>query len=868
MSLVVRIGANIDGFDREMRNFRRQVNDISKDWRAVGQEFQRVGSTLTRSVTAPLVGIGTASVMVGKSFEQSMANLQSASGASAQDMARLESAAMDMGRTTRFGARQAADALFYMSQSGKSVEESLGLLPHVSNLALAGNMELSKSAEMVMDSLNAMGYGVGDAERMIDLMTVASNNSHNSIQDLGAAFINGGSTAQQMSGGMQEYAAALMVLGNNGIRAGEAGTAMRMIMRSLTAPTDQAANMMNKLGLEVFDVHGNIRPLNSIMGDLQGVLSGMTEEGRANVMSTIFNAAQLDAATHLVNGANGSLLDMKYLLGDVSGAGGEMADIMGDTLSNRLGILRSNLENIGIMISGVLIPPISRLVEFITKWLQRLGELSPEMVALIVLVGTIAAAIGPLLLIVGKLITAFSQVSAVIKVLKGGMALKLAPFALKIGAVLAAVAAIGLLVYALIQAFQTNEEFRERIIAVFTGIWERVEPIVLGIRDVVVTAFEGIRDFISQHGETILAVAVRIFELIGKYVKLRIDMVVETVKFIWNGLATFWANSGEGIVSTTRAFLANVWQAFQNILRPIQAFAIEIIATIVEFWREHGEQFFQAVRIMLERVVEVFMTRFNKVLAFIQFIAPVIRLLFEMLWNSIKGAVEFAWVVITNVIRAGVEIIHGIVRIFSGIFTGDWSAIWDGVTRIFRAGADLIVNIISGFVQMMIGRLQGLGTFFSGTFQHIFDFLRNIDLRQIGVNIIQGLINGIGSGMQAVADTVRNVGRTITNGIRGFLGINSPSRVMIEVGEYTGDGLVKGLENRFKDIMDISQKMGALSVPNVNVANSMNQLSTIAYEPKKQPIQVVLNGRVVGEMLADDVQTAQNRNSARAWAFS
>lgn len=113
------------------------------------------------------------------------------------------------------------------------------------------------------------------------------------------------------------------------------------------------------------------------------------------------------------------------------------------------------------------------------------------------------------------------------------------------------------------------------------------------------------------------------------------------------------------------------------------------------------------------------------------------------------------------------------------VFVGIWNwltSIWNSiVTTVTNAGTTIWTNI-----QSMWGQITG--------------FLSGINLFDIGKNIIDGLINGISSMATAVFKKVKNISSLITDGIKDFLGIHSPSRVMMEVGFFTGEGLAQGIE--------------------------------------------------------------------------
>lgn len=130
-------------------------------------------------------------------------------------------------------------------------------------------------------------------EALVSLMAanggkMASSKSNTSVAQLGDAILTIGGTAKNLAGGTTELSTALGILADNGVKGAEGGTALRNIILSLSAPTDTAAKAMQSLGLEVYDAHGNMRPLNETFGDLQAALSSMTQGEQTQALSKIF----------------------------------------------------------------------------------------------------------------------------------------------------------------------------------------------------------------------------------------------------------------------------------------------------------------------------------------------------------------------------------------------------------------------------------------------------------------------------------------------------------------------------------------------------------------------------------------------------
>lgn len=122
--LVATLRANVSDFTKGMKDARDQINDLSKQSERLtkmGDSFKKTGKKMTAGLTLPLVGLATMAVRTGMQYETSMSNVQAISGATADEMVKLESVAREMGATTRYSASEASDSLSYMALNARAV---------------------------------------------------------------------------------------------------------------------------------------------------------------------------------------------------------------------------------------------------------------------------------------------------------------------------------------------------------------------------------------------------------------------------------------------------------------------------------------------------------------------------------------------------------------------------------------------------------------------------------------------------------------------------------------------------------------------------------------------------------------------------
>ena len=428
----------------EAKRISKELSNVSK----VGENLSKVGSTLTKKVSLPLAGVGILATKVGMDFESGMSQVAATMGFTADeikdsttqthaDFEKLKKAAKDMGATTQFSATEASEALNYLALAGYDVDKAVSTLPTVLNLAAAGGIDLAYASDMVTDAMSALGLETSEAENFVDKIAKTSQKSNTSVAQLGEGILTVGGTAKVLAGGTTELNTALGILADNGIKGAEGGTALRNMILSLSAPTDKAADLIDTLGLKVFDAEGNMRPLNETFNDLNGIMSTMNEEEKINVLNTIFNKVDLKSANALLANSGERFKELSGFIDNSNGAAANMADTMNDNLKGQLTILKSQLEGVGIQLAETLIPLAKDVVGHIQKLVDKFAGLSEEQQKNILKWGAIAMAAGPVLKLIGGGITTFVKVKSAI----GGVSKALG--ILKTGATLASTATAG-----------------------------------------------------------------------------------------------------------------------------------------------------------------------------------------------------------------------------------------------------------------------------------------------------------------------------------------------------------------------------------------------------------------------------------------
>lgn len=562
--------------ESKLKNFKAQMKALGNvKLRALGEKFKQVGSKMTAVgkglstyVTAPLVGVAAASVRAGSDFDTAMSQVAATSGKTVDEIGELRDFAKEMGSTTAFSATQAAEGLNYMALAGYDAETSMKMLPTVLDLAAAGAMELGAASDMVTDAQTALGLSTEETSTMVDQMAKASSKSNTSVEQLGEAILKIGPTARTMAGGTEELTQVLGLLADNGIKGSEAGTHLRNILLSLN--TDKVKDAFHEMGVEIYDAEGNMRSLSDIFPELSQAMDGLTNEEKTGMLAKLFNKTDLSSINSLLGTSAERWEELGTAIGDSTGAAGQMAETQLDNMHGSLTLLKSALEGAGIAISDVLAPYIRKLADFANMLVSKFNELSPATQKIIVGIGAVVAALGPLLVIGGMIMSAVGTILPMLPTLGGVLAGLASP-------ITAVVAGIAALVAAFAIAYKNSSSFRSSVGEIGSMLVSTFTPVVQSAVKMVKQLWKIIVDTATSVGNTLapaLKTMMPILKLIASFMAGRlkasftvITVAVKLLSAAIKGIAIVFAGVVQkvaGLVNSIKSKFNAVAKAFKS----------------------------------------------------------------------------------------------------------------------------------------------------------------------------------------------------------------------------------------------------------------------------------------------------------------
>lgn len=420
--LWVQVGGDTKEADQALDALNKRILDQ-------GKKLENAGKALSLTVTAPLVLLGKQSVGLAAKYSEAMNILQATSKASGAEMAALDTMAKDLGADLTLpatSASDAAEAMVELAKSGLDVKQVMGASRGVLQLAAAGNLSNARAAEIASNALNMFNLRGSETVRVADLLAAGANVSSAEVEDMGASLQMAGSVFAAAGVPIEDLATAIAEMANSGIKGSDAGTSLKQMLLSLQAPSDKAAELMQDLGIKVYDAQGSLLPFNSLVREFESNLTGLTQEQRNQALATIFGSDAVRAANVVLMGGADKFDEYKEKVTD-AGAAADLAASRTHGLSGKIEGMQTAMETAGLALADAAEGLVMKLLDGITNAANAFSNLDKEQQTTLTNIAIGLAALGPGLIIVGKLATAFVTVTTFAKtagVALAGMAAK------------------------------------------------------------------------------------------------------------------------------------------------------------------------------------------------------------------------------------------------------------------------------------------------------------------------------------------------------------------------------------------------------------------------------------------------------------
>ena len=579
--------ASMDSARQDLKTFANSSNDTGKRITALGSAANTVGTSLTKHVTLPIVGVGTAAIKMSSDFDAQMSRVQSVAGASGSQMETLRKQAIDLGASTSFSASEAAEGMENLASAGFSVNEITSAMPGMMNLAAASGEDLATSSDIAATTLRGFGLAASQAGHVADVLAQSANATNASVASTGEAMKFVAPVAHTMGQSMEEVTAAIGEMANQGIQGSQAGTTLRSAMVSLASPTKQASALMKQIGFNAFDTTGKMLPLNEVIGKLQNSTKNMTQQQKANTLSTIFGTQALSGMQVLLNEGQGNLQKLTKSLKESDGAAAKAAKTNQDNLKGSIEGLKGSLESAAFAIGKTMTPAIRSITDHLGNLVKAFNRMSPASQTFIVAVGGVVAAIGPALLIFTKTVEVMQSIHQAFTIVKDVKAVSTAISGigkafnvLTLGANQVMIAIYGIAIVALIiyKNWDKLAQYFKKAWAVVTGIFISAKNTIMG-------AWSGITGFFSGIWNGLKAIALAIWTEIKIGVSAIVNGTVADIRAIWTTLVNWFKSLGATLYAVGVAIFNFFKRGVVNVLTTTVAVAKTIFNGLVNFFK-------------------------------------------------------------------------------------------------------------------------------------------------------------------------------------------------------------------------------------------------------------------------------------------
>lgn len=718
-------------------------------------------------------------IELGQNFTSTMSEVSAISGATGEDFEKLEACAREYGATTVFSASNAAEALKYMSLAGWDADQSTSALGGVLNLAAASGMELGAASDMVTDYLSAFAMEAGDAAYFADLLSYAQSHSNTTAEALGEAYKNCAANLNAAGQDVETVTSLLEGMANQGYKGSEAGTAMAAIMRDITNGMKDGAIKIGETSVAVMDAQGNFRDLTDILTEVEAATNGMGDAERAVALSSTFTADSTKGLNLILNEGMDNIAGYEEELRGASGSAEEMANIMNDNLSGDVAAMNSAFEELGLKIYDALESKLRAGVQFITNGvipaIEWLGGHIPEVTIAVSGLGAVIAAMN------------WGTISSKIAMVKGALvklAAALGGVSLPAIAIIAVITAVAL---AFTNLWKNNEEFRNKITAIWDGIKTKFDEFGQGIVDrlnalgfefeditevmkavwdgfceVLAPIFEGVFQQISNILNEALDILTGLFDIFAGIFTGDWDMVWQGVQEVFGAVwdfvvATFenWISTFTSLADTVLGWFGTDWETvwtnvktfFSDTWNTISSFFSGILTGIKTFFTDTWNaivSFFSGILSGIYSSVTGTMTEIHDT--------------FTNIWDSITGFLSGAWETIKNIVTVGIMAVKEIISAAFQIITLPFRFIWENCKDTVLSIWETIKSVIGEKIDAVKEKITTVTTAISNVASAAWNAISST-----ASSLWEGIKGTIGSKIDAAKEKVSTATSTITS---------------------------------------------------------------------------------------------------------
>ena len=484
--ITIKLDADTTDLVKGLDHAARQVSGL-------GKTIEGVGTTLTKNLTVPIAAAAGAAVKNYAEVDKTMVLTNKTMANSADEAELLNKAMQDAASNSVYGMDEAANATLNFARAGLDAEEAASALAPAMNLAAGEGGDLDTVSAGLVATINGFGDSFGDAEHYADVFANACNNSALDIDSLSDSMSIAAPIFNAAGYSVEDAALYMGVMANAGIDAGEAANSLKTGFARLISPAKEGAEWLEKLGINVTNADGSMKDSVTIQRELHDSFSTLSESEQIAAASAIFGKNQMSKWIALINTAPEDVEELNTALQNENTTA-EMADAMMNGFGGSIEKLKSTLDVLMYSLGGLIAEYLTPVIEKVQGVVDAFLALDDETKDHIIKIAGIVAAVGPVLLIIGKVVSGISSVISIASGLIAAISAISAPVLIVIG-VITALIAIGVLLYKnWDEICAWAKKVKDQIVQAWNNIKEGISSAIEGIK----TKVNDMKNAVSQ----------------------------------------------------------------------------------------------------------------------------------------------------------------------------------------------------------------------------------------------------------------------------------------------------------------------------------------------------------------------------------
>lgn len=756
---------------------------FSKKMNEAGSRIRGVGQQMTAGFTTPVVsglGYATNSAINFDSQIQKIGPLLSNNGKITANVKKQLHEMSDESKNwaTQYGisTTKINAGMEEIVKRGYSAEQTMGAMPAILDASVASGDDFNTVMTVSTSTLEQFGLKVNstsgmlkNTQRVTDSLTYVANKTSAGFQDMGEAMQYVGPSANAAGMSLEQTAAAIGLMSNQGIKGSMAGTVLREALTRLLNPSAQNIQGFKELGINVEDFKNHSITLPEILDKIKKNTAGWNDEQKASAVAMAFGTEAQAGMNALISQGGGALTDLTNKTEHAGGTTKKIANQMNNTSKAHMKQFKESLKVLSTSIGEELVPLLTNAAKKLTSFVKQFSKMSPSTKQFIVNTALVAAAIGPLLVAVGGLVQAISLVSKGIGLISGS--------GHPIVAIIIGIATALVLAYKNIKPFHdaVNKLFKV-LKDVFNNVknWfadlpkqfhnavNGIDKWMSGVSKNFNRGISGIKKWFSNLGAKIGGVWNTVKRGFNKW----ITGAGQVGKQILNAILNVLKGFGKAVIYTlafpvglavimTRPLIKPLQNIIKNLINWIKGIWNPFInwfkntwKTVAAFWKNVWNGLVNWFKGILNNLSQLFHTVFGPLTGWFRGAVNGIATIWKNVWNGISSFIH--------------PILNGISDFITNVINGirnTWNNIWNAVSQFFSniwngmvSFVQPILHSISSFISSALNAINstwknmwnGMSSFFS----KIWNGIKNA--AQDGIN---GVINVINAGVDAI-DTV------------------------------------------------------------------------------------------------------------------